>query len=227
MDVAAENRYRPWPLGRLREALCSGDMLWELCRPKSVTNKHDVREIDLETLAETVMVEHFGRQRVTLRRSIGSTLGLRSAPFPARALPDIVVNLDGALHVCELKSSRTDYSRFDCVFTSRPFKTYLASLGHDGAPPWEVEQDLIKLRLFAGLSRQVRSCLFVMVDASAGSGRSWGDVFADTRAFRSTMRTNLVRGWTEELLAATTIAPISAAAIQAKLIVCEVRPTAG
>lgn len=227
MSVPFQDRDKPWPLRQLRERLCSGDILARLCGPKAEAKTHDIREISLEALMAALMAEHFGGPRITLRKPIARTLAVRDAPFPGQAIPDIVVNLDGAFHICELKSSRTDYNRFDNVFVSRAFKEYLASIGDDCSIPWEVEQDLIKLRLFHGLSDRVRSCLFLMVDAYSGSGRSWADVFADPVAFRSTMRTELVRGWASALLDATTIEPILSGSISEKLIVCEVRPTTG
>lgn len=110
-----EDRYHPWPLRELRERLCSGDTLSQLCGPKVKSKRHDTREVNLETLAAALMAEHFGIRRVTLRKPIGRTLDLRGGRFPCQALPDIVVNLDGHFHVCELKSSRTDYNRFDAV----------------------------------------------------------------------------------------------------------------
>lgn len=222
MATSPNDRYHPWPVRQLRDRLCSDDTLWKLCRPKATATKHDIREADLEALAAAVMKEQFGSERVRLRRPIAETLGIHSASFPARALPDIVVNMDGSFHVCELKSSRTDYNRFDDVFESRPFKDYLESLGHYGSAPWEVEQDLIKLRLYYELSDRVRSCLFIMIDAYDGPGPAWANVFADPLTFTSTMRTQLVRGWVTELLAGTTIEPISAGRARAKMIVCEV-----
>jgi hypothetical protein len=171
------------------------------------------------------MIERFGRQRVKVRKPIGETLGLRNAAFPARSSPDLVVDVDDAFHVCELKSSRTDYNRFDNVFDSRPFRDYLVSRGHDGSPPWEVEQDLIKLRLFHQLSDRVASCLFLMVDAYAGSGHSWTAVFSDVDTFLSTMRTDLVRGWAQDIWSATTIESVVAGPAEARIIACMVRPT--
>ena len=135
------------------------------------------------------------------------------------------MDLDGAFHVCELKSSRIDYNRFDNVFDSHLLQDYLASRGHDGSSPWEVEQDLIKLRLFHQLSDRVASCLFLMVDAYAGPARSWTAVFSDVDTFRPTMRTDLVRGWAQDLLSATAIESVVAGPAEARIIACMIRST--
>ena len=179
----------------------------------------------LETLVRDVVSEQLVVNRIVERGPLGRTLGLSGTAFPARQLPDIVISMDGKFFICEVKSSRVDYSRFDCVFESLPFKGYLVAQGHDGPAPWEVEQDLIRLRLFAGLTDAVQSCLFLMVDAYAGKGRSWASVFSDLDTFKSTMRTHLVRGWSTELLASTMIESIATPQLEARLIVCEVRPT--
>lgn len=227
MGVASLDGYRPWPLSELRTRLCSTDTLWQLCQPRLPTAQRDARENSLETLVGAVMADHFGHERVTMRKQIGRTLGLGDAPFPGQSLPDIVINVDGAFYICELKSSRTDYGRFDDVFDSAPFKAYLGSVGHEDPPPWEVEQDLIKLRLYHGLSDRVRGCLFLMVDAYAGKSLAWADAFGDVDLFRATMRTALVQGWAEELVSGAAIYPLAAGEAQAKLIVCEVGPAGG
>lgn len=205
VTAASFDRDHPWPFAEFRKRLCTGDTLATLCGPKAGVGKHDVREVMLEDLAREMMTACFGRGSVKVRRPIGETLGIGHAPFPARAMPDIALVLDDSVHVCELKSSRTDYNRFDDIFVSRDFQAYLASRGHSSAAPWEVEQDLIKLRLFFELSDRVKSCVFVMVDAYAGRGRSWTAAFSDRDSFVTTMRTELVRGWANELLGATSI----------------------
>ena len=123
------------------------------------------------------MARRFGAARVTVRKQIRTTLSLRGHPFPARTQPDIVIECGESIHTGELKSSRTDYNRFDSVFDSKSFRAHLQRRAHSGANPWEVEQDLINLRLYKDLSPRVGSCLFLMVDADTGSGRSWTRVF--------------------------------------------------
>jgi hypothetical protein len=176
-------------------------------------------------LVRDVLRESDETSNVTVRRRIGSTLGLRNPPFPANAQPDVVLRRGGRVHVCEVKSGRTDYGRFDCVFESKPFQRYLADAGHTGAAPWEVEQDLIKLNLFPRLSNEVSSCVFLMVDAYTGTGRSWTKVFTDLTSFRATMRTALVQDLGQELLARTVILPLRSEHLDARLIACAVRPT--
>src|SRR5262249_96305 len=125
------------------------------------TRRHDVREGALEYVVHELLAGSFGPATVKLRKQIGATLGLRRAPFPGRSVPDIALHIDKIIHICELKSSRADYNRFDSVFDSKPFREYLQSLGYSGQDPWEVEQDIIKPRLYQNLSEKVGSCLFV------------------------------------------------------------------
>jgi hypothetical protein len=228
VSASATNPYHPWPIHEFRARLCSRDpdTLSRLCQQGIACSTHDTREHILEGLARDLMSRTFSQERVRVRQRIRTTLGPpANAPFPARTLPDIVLDLDGTFHICELKSSRTAYGRFDCVFDSQPLRDYLTSQGHNRQPPWEVEQDLIKLRRFHTLSPRVGSCLFLMVDAYTGSD-SWARVFSNADRFARTMRTDLVRGWAQELVDSTTIEPIEAGSTRAKLIVCKVRPLA-
>jgi hypothetical protein len=213
----------PWPIERLIAALEQGNTLAELVAPGRSAGGHDIREHQFERLFGEIAAEVFGPDNVVLRRQIKSVLRLRSAPFPGTSQPDVVVRQDGWVHVCELKSNRYDYDRFDCVFDSRSFREYLAKAGHTGLDPWEVEQDLIKLNLYPALSPRIGSCIFLMVDAYHGSGRSWLRAFRDPVAFRDTMRTALVRGWAERGTRATQIVPLTAPGATANLIVCEVQ----
>ena len=222
MSERDHHQFHPWPLRRIRERLSDSDVLFSLCGPRDSTRKFDTRELAFESLMHDVMSQQAGVSNVEIRKRIDGRLGLRRDEFPSRAFPDVVTVCDDTIHICELKSSRTDYSRFDCVFGSVPFRQYLVELGHDGKDPWEVEQDLIKLRRFAQLSPSVGCCLFLMVDAYSGRGRSWTQVFSDLDVFRSTMRTGLVREWGEELLTSTVIEPIQTAQLSARLIACAV-----
>lgn len=217
-------RVPPWPLDELRRRLLEGDTLHRLTRSKQTSKTHDVREIELEDLAQEVMIAAFGRGSVVTRRAIGHTLGIRSAPFPGRARPDIAVRHAGKIHVLELKSSRVDYRRFDNEFRSAPFRAFLRCVGDAGRIPWEVEQDLIKLSLYPRLSEAVGSCVFLMLDAYEGRGRSWTAAFGSPTDFRDTMRTQLVRGWAEALLRTTKIERVATGAAKARLITCVVPP---
>ena len=222
MSTRNLDTFHPWPIEGIRNRLLTGATLWELCQSRTTTRKVDTREFSLEHLVRDVLIEALGEQHVMVRKQIGSTLGLPRVKFPTRARPDIVIAMDGKFHICELKSSRIGYSRFDCVFDSASFREYLFKQGHEGTSPWEVEQDLIKLRRFSELTDTVGSCIFLMIDAYAGHGRSWSKVFSDIDVFTNTMRTNLVRQWGEELLASTSIVPIRTAQAEATMIVCEV-----
>jgi hypothetical protein len=214
----------PWPIEELEERLLAGNALHLLTRQRQNDRTRDVREAGLEGLAEEIMVAKFGRGAVVTRRAIGDTLRVRKAPFPGRALPDIAVRFGGKIHVLELKSSRIDYSRFDNVFDSPVFKEFLRGVGDEGRVPYEVEQDLIKLSLYARLSEDVGSCLFAMVDAYEGPGRSWASVFESPAAFRATMRTQFVQGRADELVGATRVKALEASGVRARLITCVIRP---
>lgn len=203
----AESELQMWPISALVTRL-KGDHLAQLIAPRQNRPGHDVRENLLESLVEEVMVDAFERENVFLRKPVRAILGLQDAPFPASALPDIAVRRDGQIRFCELKSNRVDYARFDNVFESKPFRAYLGSIGDGGAVPWEVEQDLIKLHLYKSLAPTVGSCLFLMIDAYAGSGLSWSQVFQSRARFLETMQTKLIRSLADQLLAATTITPL-------------------
>ena len=138
-------------------------------------------------------------------------------------MPDIVVRHGGKTHILELKSSRIDYSRFDNVFEGAAFKEFLRKAGDAGRVPLEVEQDLIKLSLYPQLSVDVGSCLFLMIDAYDGPGRSWTTVFQSSAGFRETMRTQLAQSWADTLLRSTTIELLEAGGARARLITCVVR----
>jgi len=212
----------PWPIDRVIEALERGDTLAQLVAPNRSTGGHDVREHLLERLFGDIADEVFGAANVALRRQIRTTLGLKTTAFPGTAQPDVAVRRAGRVHICEVKSNRYDYDRFDCVLDSKPFREFLAKAGHVGPDPWEVEQDLIKLNQFPTLSDRVGSCLFLMVDAYRGSGRSWLRAFRDRATFMETVRTPLVRSWADRLLGTTQIVALKAPGASANLIVCEV-----
>lgn len=227
MQDVEEPHFNPWPLQLIHDRLMADDVLWQLCQPRTRDRAFDTRELGLEALVRDVLTESAPVSIVTIRRRIGSTLRLRNAPFPANAQPDVVLHHDGRFHVCEVKSGRADYGRFDCVFESKPFQQFLAETGHIGADPWEVEQDLIKLRLFPRLSDEIGSCLFLMVDAYAGTGRSWTRVFRDSALFKETMRTKLIQDLSDELLARSIIVPLRGDRLAANLIACAVTPAFG
>jgi hypothetical protein len=212
----------PWPIDTLVNRLQEGSVLYNLTQHRRAVRGHDVRENALEELVQDVMQRQFGSKRVTAGKQIGTTLKLQNRPFPAKTRPDVTVDHLGKVHICELKSNRIEYGRFDNVFDSRPFQNYLRSVGDAGKVPWEVEQDLIKLHQFKSLSPRVGSCIFIMLDAFEGSGRSWTQVFASKRAFLDTMRSDLVKGWADKLLGATRIVPLEARNASARLITCVV-----
>ncbi|WP_337171391.1 hypothetical protein [Gemmatimonas aurantiaca] len=155
------------------------------------------------------------------RAELRQTLGISTQAFPARSRPDLVVQRGDRFHILEVKSSKADDRRSQCVL-GKPFRVHLENRGHTGPAPWEVEQDLIKLELFAELSPAVESCMFLMVDAYVGSGPWWSDVFSSVELFRTTMRTQFVKESAARFLANTVVEPIVSADCKARLIMCEV-----
>ncbi len=214
----------PWPMDELRRRLLEGDTLHLLTRRKQTSKPRDVRECRIEALAQEVMNETFGEDSVVTRGAIKNTLDLRNAPFPGRAIPDIAVHHAGQTHVLELKSSRVNDNRFDKVFDSVPFKKFLSDIRDTGREPWEVEQDLIKLSLYPRLSDRVGNCMFLMVDAYEGAGRSWTSAFGSPAEFKKTMQTNLVQSWADTLLHTTRIESLETGTAKARLITCVVPP---
>ncbi len=210
----------PWPISALIEGLQRGSVLHDLTRPKQKTAGFDVRERALENLAVDVMLDCFGSGHVFPRTSLARSLGIRAPAFPARARPDLVIRDGNRLHICELKSNRTDYGRFDCVLEGSALD-YFKTLGHTGPNPWEVEQDLAKLHLCKALSESVGSCLFLMVDAFTGPW-NWATVFQDLDLFHQRMRSQFVRDLGAALLNRTRIQPLKVGEIEVQLITCEV-----
>ena len=211
----------PWPIPELIARLQCGSLLHDLTRAKQKTAGHDKREYALENVAADVMRDHFGSDHVRLRKSVATSLCMRATNFPATRMPDVAIRDGNRIHICELKSSRTDNGRFDCVLDGRA-RDYFRNLRHTGPNPWEVEQDLVKLHLYKTLSDSVGSCLFLMVDAFTGPGRCWTKVFQDLSLFRETMRTPLVQDLGNRFLTRTQIEPLAVGEVQARLITCEV-----
>jgi hypothetical protein len=85
-----------------------------------------------------------------------------------------------------------------------------------------VEQDLIKLHLYRDLSERIGCCIFLMLDAYAGEGRSWTKVFEDRDLFVETMRTQIVKRWVDKILQDTRIHRIDSEKATARLIVCRI-----
>lgn len=212
----------PWPIDRIIARLQAGDALVELVQAKRQVTGHDVREKLFESLVQSVLTEALGESAVIMRKQVQSVLQLSDQQFPRSSIPDVALVHGGETHFCEVKANRVDYDRFDCVLDSKPFRAFLESTGHRAPDPWEVEQDLIKLHLYKGLSDGVGSCLFLMVDAYQGGGRSWTRAFENRDGFIATMRTKLVQDWADRLLRSTRVLPLRSQGASANLIVCEV-----
>jgi len=212
----------PWPIDPIIAKLQAGDALAQLVQAKKQVMGHDVRENSLEAIVQSVLTEALGESAVVMRKQVRSVLRLGDQQFPGTSIPDVALVHGGKMHFCELKANRIDYDRFDCVLDSKPFRAFLESVDHRGPDPWEVEQDLIKLHLYEGLSDDVGSCLFLMVDAYRGGGRSWTRAFENRDGFIATMRTKLVQDWANRLLRSTRVLPLRSDGASASLIVCEV-----
>ena len=105
-----------------------------------------------EDMLKALIAESVGQAGSLLtQKRIATTLRVHDAPFPGNTQPDVVVETPYGVHICEIKVSRRDDARFECVFESKPFIDYLAP-HHNGAAPWEVEQDLLKLQRMYALS---------------------------------------------------------------------------
>jgi hypothetical protein len=219
---------QPWPIDELITALCENNLLAELVKPRDASRKRDSREHLLEDTAERVMRNSFDPKHIHTRRSLKTLLNLEAGIYPATCKPDIAIEYADHLHICEIKSGRLDYNRFDNVVDTG-CRTYLMSIAHDGPPPWEVEQDILKLRRFRELSSRVGSCVLVLIDVpmTGPRARSWFDAFSSAVRFEEIMRTKRVRSWATDLLARTRIIELCAGNAKAQLIVCEVVPWRG
>lgn len=211
-----------WQDEAITAALSSADRLIELCGPKRKGGALDRREDMLEALIAEIVGQ---TGTVSTRKRIATTLRVHAAPFPGNTQPDIVVETPHGVHICEVKVSRRDDARFECVFESKPFIDYLAP-HHDGAAPWEVEQDLLKLQRMYALSDRVSSCRLMILDGYAGSGRSWTNAFSSEENFRSVMRTDMIRHQAAAFVRNVRIHQIHAGDSSPRLIVCEIpRPS--
>lgn len=215
---------RPWPLKAMVDQLQRGSTLRRLTEPKRSIRWHDVREYQFENIAESVLVEYFGRENIITRKKIATILNIPQTQFPTNARPDLIVRHCGSLHLCELKASRKDYNRYHKEM-GPSFRKYLNSIDYTGPAPYEVEQDLIKLFLYRHLSERVGSCLFLMVDAYEGPSWSWSAAFQEKSEFLRRMHTPLISGMADELLEFTQIRLLESesADATANLITCEVQ----
>ncbi len=209
-----------WPIPELRARLSTGDFLYSLCRPREAADGRNVREHLLESLFRELAEARFGASNVSRGKLLRKILPLPENSLLANARPDLIASLDGTVHVCEIKSNRTDYMRAECV-VGRDLARHLKAIGHNGPSPWEVEQDIIRLLELRELSEKMGSCTLIFVDAYRGKSSSWTDVFSDGNVFRSRMRTARVRDMAKEIVSRTSIETVSSANMSARMIVCE------
>ena len=210
-----------WPVDSLRTHLSNEEFLHALCgakRPSSGSG-FNTREHILEQLVRSVVANEIGGSELIQPQILGATLAIAGNSFPLRTRPDVVFRLNGGFHIGEVKSGRVDDNRMQRV-VGKAVGEHLAAIGHAGQPPWEVEQDLIKILKFGSLSASVYSTALLLVDAYQGSGHSWARIFASKEKFVATMRTAFIRDRADRLLSATEILPITTPSIRANFIVC-------
>ena len=150
---------------------------------------------------------------------VGQTLAIPGTNFPLHTRPDVMFRANGEFHLGEVKSGRVDDNRHQCV-VGRAMREYLTFIGHRGSPPWEVEQDILRLLAFMSLGTKVRSATLFLVDAYQGRGKSWSRSFQSEANFVEEMRTEFVRKRAHYLLSSTRIYPLSTPSLRASLIVC-------
>lgn len=141
-------RFEPWPIRAIRDQLVAGDTLNLLCRARVKDKQFDVREHLLENLSSDVIRQSLAVEWIVERAELRRTLGVSTTAVPARSRPDIVIEVARRLHILEVKSSKTNDNRSQRVL-DKAFREHLRERGHSDGDPWEVEQDLIKLLLFA------------------------------------------------------------------------------
>lgn len=210
---------------RLAQYLSSKGVLTALCGPKRA-REYNRRESLLEQAVAELLQQEASVTRVERAARIGRTLGLEGTTFPLQTMPDIVVESNGAFDVYEVKSGRVDYSRFDRV-VGKDMRAHLDAQGLTGISPWEVEQDLLRLQAYRRLAVPIRRTMLVLVDAYAGTGRSWSRLFARSDHLREALVTPSLKAQAEVLVANARILPVESDGLAARLILVEVPATVG
>ncbi len=214
--------FYPWPTAELLRQLETDDLLWSICGGRrSDCEGFDTREHLLEVLAGKVVRERYPHATLAERQAARQLFGIPAHSFLARSRPDLVLSLDGHCHVLEVKSSKIGDNRSQCVL-GRTFREYLVAQGHDGPPPREVEQDLIKMELLYAMDSSIATGTLMMVDGYMGQGLKWSRVFADANLFAETMRTHGMKSAASRLVAATEIRRLSTPRATADVILCRV-----
>ena len=209
-----------WLIERIRDVLSEEMFLVSLCGARRAGSSFDVREGQLERVVCSLVATGLADSEVFPSQRLGRTLSISGSHFPLQTRPEVVFKVNGEFHLCEVKSGRVDDSRSQCV-VGRAMGLHLASLGHMGKPPWEVEQDILKLIAFMAISAKVRSATLILVDAYQGRGQSWVQTFQSEATFKTTMRTEFIRERADYLLSATQISPLVTPSLRASLIVCK------
>ena len=212
--------FDPWLVDALVEKIAAGDFLYALCKRKTPDEGRAVREHMLEALIAAALRPLEETASLHVREQICTTLNVNSAAFPSKCMPDIVWEIDGSFHICEVKSNLISHSRaYEVV--GKSLRHHLDLVGHAGRDPTEVEQDLIKLALFRKLSRSIGTCILLFVDAYDGNGLSWRNVFSDRTEFLRVMRTDHIRDKADAILSSTEILSAITPQMSANVIVCK------
>lgn len=224
MTLCSLRDFAPWPLEELRDRLCSGDVLWELCRSKSSGERSRAsREKILEQVGLDVLRTTFGSANARGPQRLADTLGLPADGFLPTRQVDLACFSGGRWHLCEVKSSRVDYSRHHGEVGAEA-RRWFESVGFPVKSLNEVEQDLVRLLHFPSVSPLVGSCLLIMVDAFQRDSGLWQRRLTDQATFSEFMRSPWVREASQRLTAATAVVPLRSETMTATMIVCEVHP---
>lgn len=202
------------------DALQRPGFLANLCGARKA-EEFNVREKVLEEIVAQAVRQRSETRSVQLTSRLGAALGVVGNTYPLDTRPDIVFETPEGVEIIEVKSGRADYARFDCV-VGKGMRGFLDSIGEMDVQPWEVEQDLIRLMTVFDVSPTIQRAHLVLVDAYAGSGRSWTSAFGSADALVALARTEFVHKHAARIVAQTHITHITGDGIQARVIHCEI-----
>lgn len=213
--------FYPWPIDSLRLRLSEGDLLHALCGPRRSDRKFDTRENILEQIMSGLTRQSFPFAELSERTAAYKSIAISRQTFLGRTMPDLVLKIDGRLHVLELKANKVDDNRSQCVVGKR-LREFLDASGDENVAPYEVEQDLIKLQLFASISDRVDTATLLIIDAYRGRGLKWSRIFSDADSLAGAMETRAMKLAAPSLVRSTSITALSGSNCDADLIVCQV-----
>lgn len=205
-------------LDGVADALMAPGVLRELCGPKRPAERN-TRERQLERLVADVATSVLQPSAVHVTSRLGTALALPDVGYPLDIRADIVACLEDGADVIEVKSGRTDYSRFDRV-VGKAMRRHLEAIGDPNAQPWEVEQDLLRLLHVLDVVPQVRSAQLIIVDAYEGTGRTWTTQLGSADCLASIATTRVIREHASRIVEATSIRTVAMDGLSARVIHC-------